>query len=96
MRFVRFLHAVERFVFHHSDFRERARRKGCDKTELKCFEYLKGEPFGTDRLVIFEQYRTLVHVRWPEKVHQLALGQYSGTACVSSIPVERVQFKRLS
>ena len=56
MHFVRFLHAFERFLFHHSDFRERARRKGRDKTELKCFEYLKGEPFGTDRLVIFEQY----------------------------------------
>jgi hypothetical protein len=95
MRFVRFLHAVERFLFHHSDFRKRARRKGRDKTELKCFEYLKGEPFGTDRLVIFEQYRTLVHVRWPEKVHQLALWQYSGTACVPSMALERIQFKRL-
>jgi len=74
------LHAIERLLFHHSDFRERARRKGRDKTELKGFEYLKGEPFGTDRLVIFEQYRTLVHVRWPKEGNQLALSQYGGTA----------------
>jgi hypothetical protein len=74
------LHAVERLLLHYSDFRERTRRKGHDKTELKGFEYLKGENFGTDRLVILEQYRTLVHDRCPKEVNQLALGQYSGAA----------------